>query len=240
MTAYIFDTEATDRENGEIIEAAWLRFEVATDLAGANTDAIDPALDTAGNYDERFLPVEPTTCGALVVHGILPSELSSCRPTAEFKLPADCAYLIGHSIDFDWKLAGAPENVKRICTHAIAQHLWPDADSHSLAALQYHVFGMNDEVRAMVKNAHGAAWDCIMVKCLLAQVLLLKPEIKTWSALHLYSEQCRIPLVCPFAKYKGVPLVELPHDFIYWCLRQDWLDPYMRKGLERALEADAA
>jgi hypothetical protein len=38
---------------------------------------------------------------------------------------------------------------------------------------------------------------------------------------------------------KGMPLdeaYEADPGFIGWCLRQDWIDDYFRKGLEQAIE----
>jgi exodeoxyribonuclease X len=239
MTAYIFDTERTDRDQGEIIEAAWLHMRVETDLAGS-TDAIPIDMQPGLAFCQRYKPSKLIAFGSMAVHHILPGELEDCFPSSEFALPSDCAYLIGHSIDFDWQAAGSPANVKRIDTHAIAQWLWPDTSGHSQSALLYMLLGANTITREQLRTAHGALPDAWNNLALLREILRLKPEITTWSALWEYSEQCRIPMFCPFKNREGVKLVDLDDSYIDWCLSQHWIDAYLRKGLVQIAEARAS
>lgn len=227
MSIYIFDTETTDRENGEIIEAAWLQL---------STDRIEAEPEILGEWSGRFCPAQPSSFGAMAIHNILPSELEGCPPSSSFVLPENTVLLIGHSIDFDWTAAGSPAQVKRIDTHAMAQWLWPDASGYSQIALLYMLDGATPETREMVRAAHGALADVRMNYRLLSHILRLKPEITTWNALWHYSESCRIPRTCPFKRWEGVLLEEMDYSAIDWCLRQDWLDPYFRKGLDQVLQ----
>ena len=236
MSVYIFDTEATDRKNGEIIEAAWLAIQPAQDLLGTTPDTI-PWPMYFKPWSQRYKPATPSTYGAMAVHHILPHELEDCPPSSSFALPADTAYLIGHSIDFDWEAAGSPSNVKRICTHAMAQHVWPEATGYSQSALIYMLLGPTDRTREFLKDAHSALADVMLNAKLLAKILDAKPDIRTWSALWAFSEECRIPRTCPMKKYEGVPLEHLDDGFVRWCLNQDWLDKYFRIGLERVMKA---
>lgn len=235
MTAYVFDTETTDRKEGEIIESCLLAFESETDLVGP-TDRIVFPLRALDGVAHRWKPAKPITMGALAVHHILPMELEDCPPSSEFSLPPDCEYVVGHSVDFDWIAAGSPPGVKRICTHAMAQHVWPDATGYSLVALIYMLLRPTYQTRSLVQGAHGALTDCCLCVNLLNHIIAERPEIKTWSALWMFSEECRIPRTCPMKRYEGVPLDELEDGFIDWCLNQSWLDPYYRKGLERVIE----
>ena len=88
----------------------------------------------------------------------------------------------------------------------------------------------------MVKAAHGALMDVRMNSVLLSHILALKPEITTFTQLHAFSEECRIPRTCPMKRYEGVLLEDLDGGFINWCLDQHWLDKYFRIGLERLVE----
>lgn len=232
--AIIFDTELTDKENGEIIEAAWLEFSQVTDLAGIS-DAISRETEWSTPDCYRFNPSKPMSLGAIAVHGILPHELHTCPPSSTFSLPSGVDYIIGHSIDTDWIAAGSPD-VKRICTYAMSQHVWPDADAYSQSALVYMLLGVNEDTRELVRRAHGASEDVLLNKVILFAILDAHSEIKTWNELWEFSEQCRIPLVCPFQKHRGTPLSELDDDYIDWCLRQHWIDPYLRKGLEQVMD----
>lgn len=247
--AIIFDTETTSKDDDrEIIEAAWLRPLAVSDLAGPS-DAIPRPVFTEGQeieHDERrFLPTKPISFGSMAVHHILPSELEGCWPSEAFRLPDGVEYIAGHSIDFDWEAAGRPP-VKRICTFAMANWIWPDADSYSQSALLYMLLGPTPETRRRLQNAHSAMTDVLNNAALLEQILAAKPEITTWSQLYAYSEACRIPRVMPIGEKQGVKgltlaeAVEYDTGFVYWCLRQDWLDPYLRKGLELALNPPPA
>jgi exodeoxyribonuclease X len=238
MTAYIFDTETTDRKEGEIIEAALVRMSNADDLFQDGDGILFPFPYYEAQVS-RFRPSKQSTMGALAVHHILPSELEGCPPSHTFKLPDDCEYVVGHSVDFDWEAAGSPSHVKRICTYAMAQWVWPDATGYSQTALIYMLNGPTPETRDLVRNAHSAGVDLMLNLRILSAILELKPEIRTWSQLWQFSEECRIPRTCPMKKYEGVTLdelVDLDSGFVGWCLRLPDLDPYYRKGLMRALD----
>ena len=233
MSVAIFDTETTDRKDGEIIEAAWMLLPVVNDLMGSS----DRISETFNHpiISQRFRPSKPMSYGAIAVHHILPSELEDCPPSSTFKLPDDVTMIVGHSVDFDWAAAGSPPRVKRICTHAMAQHVFPEAGGYSLVALIYYCMGATEVARELVRDAHGAYTDVRLCSILLQFILDKKPEIKTWSALWDLSEECRIPRTCPMKKYEGVLLEDLDDGFIRWCLNQDWLDPYLRIGLDRVM-----
>lgn len=233
MTALVFDTELSNKKNGEIVEAAYIRLSARMDLAGT-VDTIDLAIQ--GEYLGRFKPNGPMTMGSLAIHHILPDELEGCQPSSSFRLPDDCRYIIGHSIDNDWEAAGSPAHIKRIDTHAIAQWLWPEATGYSQTALIYLLEGLTPETRAMVRGAHNALADARLNYGLLRHILKRKPEIQTWSELWAYSEECRIPRTCPLRRWQDVPLDQMDDSAIDWCLSQYWLDPYFRKGLERVWE----
>jgi exodeoxyribonuclease X len=236
MSVLAFDTETTDRKEGrEIIEAAWIAIAADVGLMGNEPDRIPAVLQPAEIFCCRYRPTKPINFGALAVHHILPEELTECPPSSSFTLPEGVEYLIGHSCDFDWEAAGSPD-VKRICTLAMSKHLWPQADSHSQSALLYQLLGMTPDTRALLQGAHSALTDARNNLLLLAAILEAKPDIKTWSALHAYSEDCRIPLYCPMKRWEGQLLTEMEDGAISWCLRQDFIDPWYRKGLERVVE----
>lgn len=241
MSVYIFDTETTDKVEQdkplpEIIEAAWLRLAPGQDLVGVHPDLIGRPLYVAGTFEQRYVPQGRISFGAMSVHHILPSELTGFEPSSSFALPGDAEYLVGHSIDFDWQAAGSPANVKRIDTCAMAKHIWPDADSYSLSALLYFLLGATPETRKMLMSAHSALADVRNNLVLLEYILKAKPEIQTWSALYAYSEEARIPLVMPITHARGTPIKDIDGGLLDWCLRQPWLDPYLRVAIEREFE----
>lgn len=236
MKVFIFDTETTDKDDPEIIEAAMIGLPTVDHVRrGASPEPWEI-------WSKRFKPSKPITFGAMAVHHIVPSDLVGCEPSSNFHLPIDMEYMVGHSIDFDWKAAHSPEDVKRICTYAMAQDLWPDADSFSQSALLYKLVG--ESARDSLKGAHSAAVDVANNLTLLVIILKAKPELQTWEEVWKYSEYARIPKFFTWGKWgpqNGEPgktlqwVFDNDYSYVTWLLRQDWLDerhPYLRRALE--------
>ena len=118
----------------------------------------------------------------------------------------------------------------------MSQHVFADSTGHSLVALTYFIWGANSKTRTYVKDAHAATHDVYMCYHLLEEILKRHPEILTWKQLWEFSEECRIPLTAPLKRWEGTKLEDMDDSSIDWCLRQDWLDPYFRVGLERVME----
>lgn len=214
MNAIILDTETTDAEAPEIVEAAWIELDIAG-YAGAS-------------FSARYRPSKRISLGALATHHILDEELQECPPSSEFRLPASVEYLIGHNVDFDWLAVGKPP-VKRICTLALSRSLWPEADSHSLGAMLYLLDRYN--ARTLLKNAHSALADVEATHRLLLFVLEKLGRPDSWEEVWKASEAARIPSVMPFGKHKGMAIKDVPADYKRWLLGQADVDPYLRKAL---------
>jgi exodeoxyribonuclease X len=227
---YLLDTETTSHGPGrEVIELAWIRLRTAD---GAPSDLIPDELTEAESFVQRYKPEWPIAVGSLAVHHILPSELEGCPPSASAALPVDAGYVIGHTVDFDWESVGSPAHVKRIDTCAMARHLWPDADSHSQAALLYLLEGARPETREALR---GALVDARNNLVLLRHIVSAKPEITTWRALWEYSEFARIPTIMPLGRNRGAPIAQLDSGEIRWYLERDFIDAYLRKAFEQEI-----
>ncbi len=216
MTAIIFDTETTGLNQPEAIETAWIR------LAD---------IDTLLNVEQelsRWKPSKPIELGALATHHIQDKELDGFPPSSDFRLPPGVEYLIGHNIDYDWKVIGQPK-VKRICTLALSRSLWPEADSHSQSAMLYLL--EYKSARLLLQNAHSALIDVKNCAVILAHILR-KISTPDWRTLWLASEAARIPATMPFGKHKGQPIVRLPVDYKRWLLGQPDIDPYLLQALK--------
>ena len=204
-TAIILDTETTDRDEGEVIELAY----------GVTADVFNFAAPWHCEVT-RFRPAKQTTFGALAVHHILPSEVASARPSAQAAATLPHArYWIGHNIDFDWRALGAPPEVFRICTLALARKWMPDADSHSLGALIYQLYGATAETREIVKGAHGALADVNMTRMLLSKLLVMT-GIETLSGLFSESEDARVPRKWAFGKFEGSSISSADRGYARW------------------------
>lgn len=212
--AYFLDTETTDAEGSEVIQLA-----IMGPLESVHTDAPTRML--------HFKPTKPISIGALATHHIIDSDLAAFPDWNGYTLPIDCGYIVGHSIDFDWKAIGSP-NVKRICTLALARSVWPDLDSHKLTALMYHIYPQA-LARELVKNAHDAAGDVGLCSRLLFAMFDVIDQPENWESLWRTSEDARVPKYMTFgSKYSphqyppnGMPIAEMrarDPGYVRWLL----------------------
>lgn len=220
MKVIVFDTETTGIDSPELIEAAFLV------LAGPPRAAA-----IASSFEHRYKPSKPISYGAMATHHIIDEDLADCPPASNFALPSNVEYLVGHNVDFDWKVIGSP-NIKRIDTLALCRDLWPQVDSHKQSAMLY--FFDRATARAKTKDAHSALQDVHNCLEVLNRILAVLPtEIDTWGALWRRSEEARVPKVMPFGKHKGTPIAEVPADYLRWLQRQADVDPYLLQAISR-------
>ncbi|MCU4480855.1 putative quorum-sensing-regulated virulence factor [Acinetobacter ursingii] len=228
MTAIILDTE-THTLNGLPIEIAYAPVEV---------HAGKLSLDKSQLFDQLYQVNQPISYAAMAVHHILESDLVDQPLYTSFELPADTTYIIGHNVDYDMaaiaRCGVETKDIKAICTLALARKVWPQADAHNISALIYLISKGSDKARELLKGAHRADADIILTANILMHIVH-HLNIHNIDDLYLASEQARIPTKINFGKHKGSLIQDLPHDYINWLLRQDDLDPYLKKALENTL-----
>ncbi|TCB62164.1 exonuclease domain-containing protein [Acinetobacter terrae] len=227
MQAIILDTE-THTLNGQPIEIAYAPVQIN---GGKLT------LDKAQIFDQLYSVDEPISYAAMAVHHILESELVDQPHYTTFTLPSDTTYIIGHNIDYDIraleKCGVDSKNIKAICTLALARLVWPDAEAHNISALIYMITKGSAKARDMIKKAHRADMDIILTaNILMHEIHHLK--IQSIEELYQASEDARIPRSINFGKHRGTAIADLPADYMQWLLRQEDLDPYLRKAIENA------
>ena len=228
MTAIILDTE-THTLNGLPIEIAYAPVEV---------HAGKLSLDKSQLFDQLYQVNQPISYAAMAVHHILESDLVDQHLYTSFELPTDTTYIIGHNVDYDMaaiaRCGVETQDIKAICTLALARKVWPQADAHNISALIYLISKGSDKARELLKGAHRADADIILTANILMHIVH-HLNIHNIDDLYLASEQARIPTKINFGKHKGSLIQDLPHDYINWLLRQDDLDPYLKKALEKTL-----
>ena len=227
MQAIILDTE-THTLNGQPIEIAYAPIQIHD---GKLT------LDKSQIFDQLYRVDEPISYAAMAVHHILESELVDQPHYTSFSLPQDTTYVIGHNIDYDIraleKCGVDISKIKAICTLALARLVWPDAEAHNISALIYMITKGSAKARDMIKKAHRADMDIILTaNILMHEIHHLK--IQTIEELYTASEDARIPRTINFGKHRGTAIADLPADYMQWLLRQEDLDPYLRKAIENA------
>ena len=227
MQAIILDTE-THTLNGQPIEIAYAPVQI-------NEGKL--TLDKTQIFDQLYSVDEPISYAAMAVHHILESELVDQPHYTTFTLPSDTTYIIGHNIDYDIraleKCGVDSKNIKAICTLALARLVWPDAEAHNISALIYMITKGSAKARDMIKKAHRADMDIILTaNILMHEIHHLK--IQSIEELYQVSEDARIPRSINFGKHRGTAITDLPADYMQWLLRQEDLDPYLRKAIENA------
>ncbi|MCJ8160462.1 exonuclease domain-containing protein [Acinetobacter zhairhuonensis] len=225
MQTIILDTE-THTLNGQPIEIAYAPIDVQN---GKLT------LDKSKLFDQLYSVDEPISFAAMAVHHILESDLQNQPHYTTFTLPPDTQYIIGHNIDYDIraieKCGVNTSSIKAICTLALARRVWPDAEAHNISALIYMISKGSEKAREMIKKAHRADMDIILTANILMHIVH-QLNINSMEELYAASEDARIPRSINFGKHRGTNIADLPADYIQWLLRQDDLDPYLRKALE--------
>lgn len=219
--AIVVDTETTGLWEPEIVEVAWV-------------EVVSPRSPRTGTtFHQRYRPSKPIELGALATHHILDEELLECPPSSALELPVGIEYLIGHRVDFDWKVLGKPL-IKRIDTLMMAWRLWwPELDSLTLGAVLYGLDRAH--ARERLQGAHSALRDvnnCLFVLWAVCEAL---PDVRSWEDLWRFSEDARIPLRWPFGKHRGKLIEEAPIDYREWCLRQADMDEYVIRAVERTM-----
>ena len=228
MQTIILDTE-THTLNGLPIEIAYAPIEIENGKL---------SLDKKKIFDQLYQVGQPISFAAMAVHHILESDLADQPFYKEFKLPSETTYIIGHNVDYDIaaivRCGVDTSKLKPICTLALARHVWEDAEAHNISALIYLISKGSEKAREMLKGAHRADADIILTANILMHIIH-QLNIENIEQLYIASEQARIPKSITFGKHKGTSIQDLPADYIQWLLRQDDLDPYLRKALENKL-----
>ena len=225
MQAIILDTE-THTLNGQPIEIAYAPVEIHDHKI---------SLDKSRLFDQLYTVDEPISYAAMAVHHILESDLVGKPHYQSFQLPPETQYIIGHNIDYDIraleKCGVNSTPIKAICTLALSRRVWPDAEAHNISALIYMISKGSERAREMIRKAHRADMDIILTANILMHIVH-HLNINSIEELYLASEEARIPKTLNFGKHRGTAINDLPADYVQWLLRQDDLDPYLRKALE--------
>ncbi|HYP79633.1 MAG TPA: 3'-5' exonuclease [Steroidobacteraceae bacterium] len=252
LSVKVFDTECTGLDDPGVVEYAYVEIDPSAVVSGFFLLESPKYENFPGDGGMRN-SVKPMTLGALATHHILPEEYED-QPIFNFDRDVgNESVIIGHNIDFDWKASNCPPT-PRICTLAMARRIWPDLDSHTLAALTYHIHGANELTRNCLKQAHRATADVMLTMDLLFHLLAQRPELNSWAKVWEFSEDARLPRRWSFGKFGpngkanpnnpvGRPLHDADSGYLKWvrgnCTdRDDW--EYLEKALDKMQAGELA
>ena len=237
MKAIVIDFEATDAtDDAQATEIGY--------MAVAFNDGLFTKAGEQGVKSAYCKPDRPISFGAMAVTNIFNEDVEGCehhKSLCARIMPKGEAYIIGHNIDFDIRVAANAgvdvSQYKAICTLAMARNLYPDADSHTLGAMSC----MLDYkyARANMKDAHGAAADVVMTARLL-YIMCKNQNITSMDQLYQFSEFARIPTHFPFGKHKGIAIAELATNqdgrgYLEWVIKSITDNEYLTTACKKAL-----
>lgn len=238
MKAIILDFEATDAtEDAQATEIGIMGVE----FYEGNLDKSDDKKDVTS---KRCKPDRPISFGAMAVTNIFNEDVASCEShidVCQRLMPQGAAYIIGHNIDFDIRVAANAgvdvSQYKAICTLAMVRNLYPDADSHTLGAMSCMLD--YEYARANMKDAHGAAADVVMTARLL-YIICKQQGITSMDQLYEFSELARIPTHFAFGKLKGMAISEAAQNadgqsYMRWVINTIKDDAYLVSACREAL-----
>lgn len=224
MKAIILDTETHDL-NGLPIEIAYVPFELTEGTARTYPDQA---------FEQRYSVGQPIAYGAMAVHHILESDIADQPSYKTFMLPDHVQYIIGHNIDYDTAVISKcidVSHIKSICTLALARQVWPTA-AHNISALTYMLMQGSDMARQRLRDAHSAKAD-VMLTAFILKSIIHHLQIQDIESLYQASQEARIPKIMPFGKHKGMPIKNLPADYVRWLVRQPDIDQYLKIALQK-------
>lgn len=136
--------------------------------------------------------------------------------------------LVAHNVDFDAKFLPELAN-PWLCTLRSARHIWPNAPGYSNQVLKYWL-GL--AVSIPNRYPHQALYDVTTTAAILKEMLKMhSPE----SLIKMCNQPVRVKSL-NFGKHRGVPLENVPRDYLSWLRQQSNLDPDVKHTIDAMLK----
>lgn len=204
------------------VEVAWIELDRHFQEITSRSSLIKPPVR---------IPAEVTE-----IHGITNDDVSDAPSLDEF-LIEECGHpfknqhvcFVAHNAPFDYRLfKDFCGSATLICTVAAARRLYPKAKNHKLATLASEL-GFKDH------TAHRATGDA---RTCLELLLHIREATKLdLGGLLKYGNPFRVQNSLPFGKHRGVPIGEVPRDYLVWLYdrleHDDPILPTVKLELER-------
>jgi exodeoxyribonuclease X len=219
MLIRCIDFETTGFPPGAaVIEAGWTDVYLADD--GQVTVAPTVSLLVNPFRTNPELKMSPS---AQAVHLISMEDLDGMPPPdAAFRriMAGAPDVFLAHNCEFEREFFTGGEGSRWICTLKAARRLWPEATSHKLQELRFSI-PIEVPDREFARAAHRAGPDtyvnAYLVKDILARMAErgLAPEAAVEQLVQWTASPSLLARL-PFGKHKGVPLAEVPADYLVW------------------------
>lgn len=143
-------------------------------------------------------------------------------------------YFAAHNADYEQQFFGTGRPF--ICTWKVALRLWPEASSHGLQFLRYHL-GLNPNADEC-QPPHRAGPDAYLCAVLMDRILMegraSLDDMVRWS-----SGPALLPRIT-FGKHKGLKWEEAPTDYLDWIVNKSDMDRDVKANARHHLKARAA
>lgn len=188
-------------------------------------------------YSSLVNPEMPIPPESSAVHHIVDKNVQNAPTIEQVKdkirpLFAD-AVIVAHNASFDSSMF--PIKRPWICTYRLARHIWPDAKQHTNQYLRYWL-GL-DIGDVSVHRAQGDAWVTAHLLRILLTEYLKNGGIDDVQELWKYTNAPIMVQKMPFGKHKGVPMNEVPREYLSWALGNlNDMDEDLRGTMEIVLQ----
>lgn len=166
--------------------------------------------------DEAFTtlcdPGRPIPHEAMAVHHITDDMVKGATGSVADLGNPD--FFVAHNADYERQFF--PTAIPFICTYKAALRLWPEATSHSLQFLRYHLALPVDA--NLCQPPHRAGPDAYLGAVLMRRILqegrATIDEMVRWSDGHALLPRC------PLFKHKGKKWEDVPTDYLDWIVNK--------------------
>ena len=219
MRWLLVDTETTGISvNDKVCEMAYVEIDDAFNVIRSGNSLINPGI--------------PINYAASAVNGITDVMVKDAPTLEDYMLSEGSPLrgevtLIAHNLDFDFRFLKTytDDSVGKLCTLKCARVLYPDAANHKQGTLAAML-----GIQVAREKAHSADGDLDVLLQLL-QHLCRDADTDLYGLLEVQRRPRPIKNM-PFGKHRGVPLKDLPANYIFWLLNKaDNLDADLRTAL---------
>ena len=194
---------------------------------------IDDAFNVIKTGSSLINPEVPIHYSASAINGITDAMVSSAPTLREYMaaqgepLMQSNLVFVAHNSQFDYRFLRdhVSDTAVQLCTLKCARVLYPDAANHKQGTLAAML-----GIQVAREKAHSADGDLDVLLQLL-QCLCRDAGTDLYGLLEVQRRPRPIKNM-PFGKHKGVPLADLPGNYIHWLLNKaENLDADLRTAL---------
>lgn len=157
-------------------------------------------------------PGRPISHEAMAVHHITDEDVADA--VGDASVLGSPTYFVAHNADYERQFFTT--SVPLLCTYKVALRMWPDAPSHSLQFLRYHLgLPVSREIASMAHRAGPDAYVCAhLMRRIMNDDRASIDDMVRWSSGHALLPRC------PMGKHRGKKWEDVPTDYLDWIVNK--------------------